>query len=101
MFIVWSGLGFLVIPIVIIGVVTAGAIAQFEPNVRWPRMVAVPTTAIATLGLGVLLNRKKVIGRDAWGNAVTANEGHSLYWIPIQYWSAIIFVIGTILVFKR
>ena len=101
MFIVWSGLGFLVIPIVIIGAVVGGAIAQDLPNERWPRMIAVFGTTLATLGLGVFLNRKQVVGHDAWGNAVTTNPGHSLYWIPVQYWSAIILVVGTILVFKN
>ena len=35
-----------------------------------------------------------------WGNAVTVKEDHSLYWIPVQYWSAIVAVAGVILVFK-
>jgi hypothetical protein len=100
-FIIWNGLGFLVIPVVIIGGVVAGAIAQFEPNVRWPRMFAVIGTALALFGLGLLLNRPRVIGHDRFGNAVTAREDHSLYWIPVQYWSAISLVIGTILVFKK
>ena len=101
MFIVWNGLGFLVIPVVIIGAVAAGAIAEFEPNIRWPRMIAVLGTALAIFGLGLLLNRKQLIGRDQFGNAVVASAGHSLYWIPVQYWSAIALVIGTILVFKK
>lgn len=100
MFIVWNGLGFLVLLLVIIGVVVGNAIAQATPE-KWPRMFAVIGTALATLGLGVLLNRKQVVGRDPWGNAVTANGNHSLYWIPMQYWSAIILVAGTILVFRR
>lgn len=101
MFIVWSGLGFLVIPVVIIGAVAGGAIAEFEPNIRWPRMIAVLGTALALFGLGLLLNRKQLVGRDQYGNAVVASAGHSLYWIPVQYWSAIALVIGTILVFKK
>jgi protein-S-isoprenylcysteine O-methyltransferase Ste14 len=101
MFVVWNGLGCLVIPLVVIGAVAAGAIAEFEPNARWPRMVAVVGTALATLGLGLLLNRKQVVGRDRWGNAVTANADHSLYWVPVQYWSAIILLIGIVLVFRK
>lgn len=101
MFIVWSGLGFLVIPVVIIGAVAGGAIAEFEPNARWPRMIAVLGTALALFGLGHLLNRKQLVGRDQYGNAVVASAGHSLYWIPVQYWSAICLVIGTILVFRK
>jgi ribose/xylose/arabinose/galactoside ABC-type transport system permease subunit len=98
---IWNGLGILVIPVVIIGAVAGGAIAQFEPNIRWPRMIAVLGTSLALFGLGILLNRPKVAGHDRFGNAVTAKEDHSLYWIPVQYWSAITLVIGTILVFKK
>lgn len=101
MFIIWNGLGFLVIPVIIIGVVLAGAIAQFEPNFKWPRMIAVIGTALGLFGLGLLLNRPRVVGHDRYGNSVTAKEDHSLYWIPVQYWSAITLVIGTILVFKK
>jgi hypothetical protein len=100
-FVIWNGLGCLVIPVVIIGAVALTSIAQFEPNARWPRMFAVIGTSLALLGLGVVLNRPKVIGHDRFGNAVTAKEDHSLYWIPVQYWSGIVFVLGIILVFKK
>jgi hypothetical protein len=98
---IWNGLGCLVIPVIILGVVAAGVIAQAEPNARWPRMIAVLGTALALFGLGIILNRPKVVGQDRWGNAVTEKVDHSLYWIPVQYWSAIALVIGTILVFKK
>ena len=101
MFIVWNGRGFLVIPVVIIGAVAGTAIAEFDPTARWPRMFAVLGTSLALFGLGLLLNRKQLVGRDQYGNAVVASAGHSLYWIPVQYWSAIALVIGTILVFKK
>ena len=101
MIIIWNGLGFLVIPVVIIGGVAMASIAEFDPGRKWPRMIAVIATALALFGLGVLLNRPKVVGHDRWGNAVTAKEDHSLYWIPVQYWSVIALVIGTILVFKK
>jgi hypothetical protein len=100
MFIVWNRLGFLVIPIVIIGVVLGSAIAGDLPNEKWPLRLAVVLTAAATFGLGVLLGRPKVLGRDSWGNAIHGTEDHSLYWIPVKYWGAIILVAGTIIVFK-
>ena len=100
MFVVWNGLGCLVIPVVIIGVVAGTAIAQFEPNVRWPRLIAVFGTALATYGLGLILNRPKVM-QDPWGNRVAVRENHSLYWIPIQYWAPILLVVGTIIVFVK
>jgi ribose/xylose/arabinose/galactoside ABC-type transport system permease subunit len=100
-FVVWNGLGCLVIPVVIIGAVAGAAIAQFEPNARWPRMIAVLGTALAICGLGLILNRRQPVGQDAWGNTVTNAEDHSLYWIPVKYWSAIVLVIGTIIAFKK
>ena len=101
MILIWNGLGFLVIPVVIIGGVVLGALTEFAPGDRWLRMIAVLGTALALFGLGVLLNRPKVLGYDRFGNAVTGKEDHSLYWIPVQYWSAIVLVLGTIVVFKR
>jgi hypothetical protein len=100
-FIVWNGLGFLVIPVVIIGGIAMVSIAEFEPNMRWPRMIAVLGTALAILGLGAILNRPKVLGQDQFGNTIKHSANHSLYWIPVQYWSAIILVLGTIAVFKK
>jgi hypothetical protein len=100
-FVVWNGLGCLVIPIAIIGAVALASIADFEPNVRWPRMIAVLGTALAVYGLGLILNRPKVVGDDGWGNKVTVREDHSLYWIPVQYWAPIILVVGTLIVFFK
>ena len=101
MFVVWNGLGCLVIPVVIVGVVAGTAIAQFEPNVRWPRMIAVLGTALAIFGLGLVLERRQPVGQDARGNTFTVTEDHSLYWIPVKYWSLIALVGGTIIVFFK
>ena len=100
MFIVWNGLGCLVIPVVIVGVILGGAIREFAPNQRWLQLIAVAFTSLALVGLGYLLNRRQTLGRDQWGNSATAREDHSLYWIPVQYWSAIVAVLGVIVVFK-
>lgn len=91
----------MVIPLVIVGAVAAGAIRGVMPNDHWLLMLPVLGTAVATFGLGILLNRKQVVGRDPWGNAVVASGDHSLYWIPVQWWSTIILIGGTILVFKN
>lgn len=101
MIVIWNGFGCLVIPVIILGAVAVGVIAQAEPNARWPRMIAVLGTSLLLFGLGIALNRPKVVGQDRFGNAVAASEDHSLYWIPVQYWSAITLIIGTILVFKK
>ena len=64
-------------------------------------MIALPGTLLGLFGLGLILDRPKVIRQDRSGNAVTAKEDHSLYWIPVRYWSAISLVVVTILAFKN
>lgn len=100
MFVIWNGLGCLVIPVVVVGVILAGAIRQFAPNQWWLQLVAVAFTSACIFGLGLILNRRKPVARDEWGNTMTVQEDHSLYWIPVQYWSAIVAIIGVVLVFK-
>ena len=100
MFVVWNGLGCLVIPVIVVGVILAGAIRRSAPNQKWPQLVAVAFTSLALVGLGYLLNRRQTLGRDQWGNEVQVKEEHSLYWIPVQYWSVIVALAGVVLVFK-
>src|SRR5215471_2817220 len=100
MFVVWNGLGCLVIPVIVVGVILAGAIRQFAPNQKWLQLVAFAFTSLALVGLGFLLNRRQTLGRDQWGNQVEVKEDHSLYWVPVQYWSVIVALAGVVLVFK-
>jgi ribose/xylose/arabinose/galactoside ABC-type transport system permease subunit len=100
MILIWSGLGFLVLPILVVGGLLFQSIADHDPRTRWPRMIAVLGTALALAGLGLLLNRPRVVGHDQFGNAVTHSGNHSLYWIPVQYWGAIVLIFGTYFVFK-
>jgi membrane protein required for beta-lactamase induction len=100
MFVVWNGLGCLVIPVIVVGAILAGAIRQFVPNQKWLQLIAVAFTSLALLGLGYLLNRRQTLGRDQWGNEVQGREEHSLYWIPVQNWSVIVALAGLVLVFK-
>jgi hypothetical protein len=96
MIVIWNGLGCLVIPVIVIGVILAGAIREFAPNQKWMQLIAVALTALALLGLGLLLNRRQAFTRDQWGNALQVQEDHSLYWVPVQYWSVIVAVAGVI-----
>jgi hypothetical protein len=100
MFVIWNGLGCLVIPVIIVGVLLAGAIREFAPNQKWLQLVAVAFTSFALVGLGWLLNRRQSLAHDQWGNTIHAKEDHSLYWIPITYWSGIVAVVGFLLVLK-
>jgi hypothetical protein len=100
MFVVWNGLGCLVIPVVVVGVILAMAIRDFAPNQKWLQLVAVAFTSLALVGLGWVLNRRQTHGRDGWGNAVQVKDDHSLYWVPVQYWSGIVAVVGVLLILK-
>jgi divalent metal cation (Fe/Co/Zn/Cd) transporter len=101
MFIVWEGLGCVVIPIIIGGVALAAAIAEAQPNQKWPRLFAVGVTALCIAVVGLVFNRRQPVARDNWGNALTAKQNHTLYWIPIEYWAVIVAIIGTILVYRK
>jgi len=56
--------------------------------------------SLALVGLGWLLNRSHTFAKDQWGNAIQVKENHSLYWIPVQYWSGIVAVAGFLLMLK-
>ena len=68
MIFIWNGLGCLVIPVVIVGVMLALAIRDFAPNQPWLQLVAVAFTSLALLGLGWLLKRRPNYVQDNWGN---------------------------------
>jgi hypothetical protein len=102
MFVVWEGLGCVVIPIIIGGAALAAAIAQAQPNEKWPRLIAVGVTAVLLALVGYFFNRRQPVVQDVSGNVVATNkQNHTLYWIPIEYWSLIVAVVGTILVYRK
>jgi len=96
MIVIWNGLGCLVIPVVGVGVMLMFAIRDFAPNQRWLQLVAVAGTAAALFGLGWLLKRRPAYARDHWGNMIQVQEDHSLYWVPVQYWSGIVAAAGVL-----
>jgi hypothetical protein len=102
MFVVWEGLGCVVIPIIIGGVALGAAIAQAQPNEKWPRLIAVAVTAALIALVGYFFNRRQPVAQDVSGNVLLTNkQNHTLYWIPIEYWAAIVAVVGTILVYRK
>jgi hypothetical protein len=101
MIVIWNGLGCLVIPVIVVGVIFAMGIREFAPNQPWLQLVAVAFTSLALVGLGWLLNKRQTFVRDQWGNALQVQEDHSLYWIPVGYWSIIVAIGGIILIAAR
>jgi hypothetical protein len=101
MFVVWEGLGCVVIPIIIGGIALAAAIGEAQPNQKWPKLFAVGITALLIAIMGFFFNRRQPVARDTFGNAVTDKQNHTLYWIPIEYWALIVAVVGTILVYRK
>jgi hypothetical protein len=96
MIVIWNGLGCLVIPVVVVGVMLMFAIRDFAPNQRWLQLVAVAFTSLVLVGLGWLLKRRPNSMQDQWGNRLQVQEEHSLYWVPVQYWSGIVAVAGVL-----
>jgi hypothetical protein len=96
MILIWNSLGCLVIPVVMVGVMLALAIRDFAPNQQWLQLVAVAFTSLTLIGLGWLLKRRPNTLQDRWGNAVQVQKEHSLYWVPVQYWSGIVAAAGVL-----
>ena len=87
MIVIWNGLGCLVIPVVIVGAIAMGSIAEFDPGRKWPRMIAVLGTAFALL---VSVFQKKQEARNPFYRVVelTDETEDPAVWgknFPLQY----------------
>jgi hypothetical protein len=101
--IVWSGLGFLVIVIVIglswlMQIVLTGILGDsgFYQRAIWPFPAALALSGIICWILGRLLNKP---GEKAFinGEEVTIkNTRHSLFFIRMDYWGPILIVIAVV-----
>jgi len=69
------------------------------PEARWIRIFPVFLTVLAIFGLGWALNRRKTeVCDDSGRNSVATQGGHSLYFIPVEYWSVIALIAGIIMI---
>lgn len=110
MIFVWRGFGFLV-PVVAFACLlftqvltnAAFADAHYYQSHDWPKLIGVPIAAIALWFLGNFLNSKpsRVLIDPATGEQVLLKNNHAMFFIPIQYWGPILFVIGLFTVFDR
>lgn len=104
MFIIWSGWGFLTIPIVGVVSIVVGVIANlaFAATGSPPQSIVMAADlglfagAAANWYIGKRLNN--VPGRElldpATGERILLTRRHKLFWIQMQYWSIPVAVLG-------
>lgn len=94
--IIWSGLGFLV-AVIAFGCLVASEFAvesifqddQYYQTHGWPKLLA-----LLVAGIIVWL-----LGRRLKGGEARNRAGHSLFFIPFEYWGPILIVLGFIFMF--
>ena len=114
MILVWQRLGFLavLVPIVIIVLcgMAAGAMSGGHPETaNTTKKVGVVggcfLAALAVGVLGVLMNRKtRTVEADPIsGDPVVVEQGggHTLFWIPMQYWAIAWALLGVVWMFTK
>src|SRR5262245_41332068 len=111
--IIWSGWGFLVAVIAFACLFGANYIVNsamqddtyYQTN-GWPKLVAFVVAAIITWPVGRLINRKRaereLIDPDTRERVIlTSGGGHSLFFIPMEYWAVIFLVLGVVFYFVK
>ena len=101
MLIVWRGYGWLV-PVVVIGafilaqmaVDTLYGVGFYQAN-AWPKHVGTVTGAVLVGALGYFLNhvRRAWLVDEETGEVIGKAPSHSLFFVPVEYWSVITLVI--------
>jgi len=101
--IIWSGLGILIIPIVIACVFLSATLTgqlsstpdYFELH-GWPMGAGIVTSAAACWFLGRRLQASgsKTLVDPQTGNPVVLRRRHSLFFIPMHWWAVILLPIG-------
>ena len=99
--IIWQGYGVLAVVFAVISLALAqygidAAMGQgFYTANSWPKVIAGIIGAISIGGIGYWLNSKpgKTLVDPNTGEQVELKQSHSLFWIPMQYWSVIFLAI--------
>ena len=101
MLIVWRGYGWLV-PVVVFGAFILAQISVdalygegFYKANTWPKHVGTITAAVLLGGLGYFLNyvRRAWLVDEDTGEVIGKAPSHSLFFVPVEYWSVITLVI--------
>jgi hypothetical protein len=90
MIIISQGLGFLVLVFGVLWVMLDQAIQAKFPNDRWLRTLGLMGVCGVIAAIGFVMNRKQ--GQDQYGG--NPGAAHSLYWVPMEYWSIIVLALG-------
>jgi hypothetical protein len=111
--IIWSGWGFLVAIVGIgclvlteLGVEAAMNDDKFYQNNGWPKLVAFLVAAVIAWPLGRALNRgqseRELIDPNTGERVVMkSGGGHSLFFIPVEYWALVFMVLGIVFLFVK
>lgn len=107
--IIWNGMGILVL------ILGFGSLLGTEFVVEkifnddqlyqegWPKLVGFIVAGLLIGPIGMYLNKKpeKVLYDPETNESVVIRNNHSFFFIPMQYWGAILWVLGVIIFFKE
>lgn len=108
--IVWQGLGFLVVVIAFGCFLLAEVIARsvtgdlrYYPTHPLPRLLAAAAAAGLIYALHVRLERApgRTVIDKATGREIVLRRKHTLFFVPIRYWSYITLFLGVLLAFVK
>ena len=88
MIIISQGLGFLVLVFGVLWVMLDQAIQAKFPGDRWLRTIGLMAVCGVIAAIGFVMNRKPK------GQYSDQGSAHSLYWVPMEYWSIIVLALG-------
>ncbi|HEY4416167.1 MAG TPA: hypothetical protein VGO57_10780 [Verrucomicrobiae bacterium] len=104
--IIWTGKGYLVFVIVFVGSLLANFItdskmgAGYYDHHKWPLAISLLVSALICGSLGDYLRKRsgRVVIDKETGRELVINESRpTLFWIPMHWWGAILFVVAVIL----
>ena len=106
--IIWKGAGFIVAVVAFLmllltefSVEKLFADEKYYQTHGWPKLVALFIAGCIVLLIGKYLNKKegKVLIEKDTGKEVVLKAEHSLFFINVEYWSYILFVLGFVFLF--
>jgi hypothetical protein len=110
MMIIWKGAGFIVavVTFLILVLTELSVEALFKDETYyqkngWPKLLALFLAGYIVLLIGKYLNKKegKVLIEKETGKEVILKAEHSLFFINVEYWGYILFILGVIFFFVR